>query len=249
VGPHAVQANLRRDDDSEFGARTTGSLAYGVGLAPGWRVVASVGSAFRVPTLFQRFSEYGVATLQPETSRNLEAGVQWQSGATRLGLVAYRNRIRDLIGFSSPGPCASPFGCYRNTARAQYQGITLSGSGQWGGAQVTASLDLQEPRDLDTGKRLARRAPRHASLAVDLPLGTWTVGGEAQLFARRFDDTANSRRLGGYGLLSLHAQTMLARDWALLARIDNVADKDYELARGYANAGRSVYLGVRWTPR
>ncbi|MCB1989564.1 MAG: TonB-dependent receptor, partial [Burkholderiaceae bacterium] len=56
AGAHTVQANLRHDDDSEFGGKTTGSLAYGYGFAPGWRATASVGTAFRAPTLYQRFS-------------------------------------------------------------------------------------------------------------------------------------------------------------------------------------------------
>ena len=55
--------------------------------------------------------------------------------------------------------------------------------------------------------------------------------------------------LGGYALVNLYASTRLARDYTLLARIDNLADKDYQLARTYATAGRTVYVGVKWAPQ
>ena len=56
-----VQLNLRHDSDSEFGGKSTGSVAYGYAITPQWRATASVGTAFRAPTLYHRFSEYGVA--------------------------------------------------------------------------------------------------------------------------------------------------------------------------------------------
>ena len=70
-----------------------------------------------------------------------------------------------------------------------------------------------------------------------------------QAASHRWDNTANTRRLGGYGLVNLYASTALARDWQLLARLDNLGDKSYQLARGYATPGRSLFVGLRWTPR
>ena len=75
------------------------------------------------------------------------------------------------------------------------------------------------------------------------------LGGDLLLVSHRFDDAANLNRLGGYGLLGLYASTRLTRDWEVLARIDNLADKDYQLARTYATAGRTVYVGVKWAPQ
>src|SRR5258706_9152531 len=40
-GAQAIQANLRRDDSSQFGARTTGALAYGYDVGDGFRASAS----------------------------------------------------------------------------------------------------------------------------------------------------------------------------------------------------------------
>ncbi|MEG0558306.1 MAG: hypothetical protein RR574_17835 [Comamonas sp.] len=45
----------------------------------------------------------------------------------------------------------------------------------------------------------------------------------------------------------LTAQKELTRNWSLVARINNLTDKRYELARTYATEGRSGYVGVKWT--
>ncbi|MBY0453573.1 MAG: TonB-dependent receptor [Burkholderiaceae bacterium] len=249
AGGHTVQINARHDSDSEFGGQNTGSLAYGYALTPQWRATASVGNAFRAPTLYQRFSEYGVASLQPEKSHNTELGLRWAEAANTFSVVAYRNRVSNLISFAGGGACASTYGCYANTARAQYEGITLAGTYRMAGVQLHGSLDWQNPRDLDTGKQLARRSKRHATLGADTVLAGWTLGAEVQASGQRFDTVANTNRLGGYALFNVYASQRVARDFTLLARLDNLTDKNYQLARTYATPGRSLYVGLKWAPQ
>ncbi len=248
TGPHSLQLNLRQDDDSEFGGHHTGSAAYGYAITPQWRITASAGTAFRAPTLYQRFSQYGLGSLQPETSHNIEAGLKWAQGSSSAGVVVYRNKVDNLITFASAGGCASTLGCYRNTAHAEYSGATFSGTQRVGDVSLRGSLDLQDPRDTVTNKLLARRSREHASFGADTQFGTWTVGAEVQASGKRFDDAANTNRLGGYTLLNLYASTRIARDYSLVARIDNVADKPYELIRTYATPGRVLYVGLKWAP-
>ncbi|AYM96041.1 TonB-dependent receptor [Acidovorax sp. 1608163] len=249
AGGHTVQVNVRHDEDSEFGGKGTGSVAYGYAITPQWRATASVGTAFRAPTLYQRFSQYGVASLRPETARNAELGLRYAQGSSTFSAVAFRNRVSDLISFAGTGPCASTFGCYANTARAEYKGVTLAASHRVGPVQLRGSLDLQRPRDLDTGKQLARRAKHHGTFGADTVVAGWTLGAEVQASGRRYDTIANTNVLGGYTLVNLYASTRIARDYTLLARVDNVADKDYQLARTYATPGRTLFVGLKWAPQ
>ena len=251
---HALQLNLRHDEDSEFNGQDTGSASYAYAFAPYWRASVSAGNAFRAPTLFQRFSIYGDPGLRPETAQNFELGLNYALQSTRFGAVLYRNDIDDLINYvSGPGSCANGGGkypgCYGNTKRARLEGLTLSGARSLAGFNLSASFDLQNPRDLDTGKLLARRSRRHATLAADKRLARWQLGAELQLSGQRYDDKDNKKTLGGYGLLNLHASTEVARDVTLQARIDNLADKDYTLANGYYTPGRLFYLGLKWSPQ
>jgi vitamin B12 transporter len=252
---HTVQFNVRHDKDSEFGSQNTGSAAYGMALTPQWRATASAGSSFRAPTLFQRFSTSGTATLLPETSRNVEMGLRFTEGASTVGVTVYRNMVTNLITFvPKTGTCAQNLppvsvnsrGCYFNTAEANYKGLTLSAEHQLAQFKLRGSLDLQDPRDGVTGNFLARRATHHAMLGVDTNLGAWSVGADAQLSSKRYDKADNITVLQGYTLINVFAQRRVAKDWTLLLRVDNAANMAYELAGGYATTGRSLYAGLKW---
>ena len=253
-GAHTVQLNLRRDDDSEFGGKTTGSAAYGYEFAPNWRVTATVGTAFRAPTLYQRFSEYGDASLAPEKSKNTELGLRWAQGADSFSATVYRNNVTNLINWvSGTGTCSGnngPYGgCYSNVGKARLEGITLAGATKLGQFNLHGSVDFQNPRDQTTDKLLARRAKRFATLGGDTRVADWTLGAEMQATAKRYDNAANTSVLGGYTLFNLSASTQIAKDFSLIARVNNLADKKYETARTYATEGRSVYVGVKWMPQ
>ena len=248
AGQHTLQVNLRHDKDSEFGGNTNGNLAWGYEFVPNWRVTAAAGTAFRVPTLYHRYSQYGAPDLQPEKSRNMEVGLRWAQAGSSFDATVYQNRVRNLISFGAAGPCADAYGCYENGGRAVYEGITLSARHKLGSVNLGGSLDLQDPHSTETGKLLARRAKQLLKLNADTQVGSWTLGGEWQLSAHRFDNAANTSRLAGYGVVNLFASARVANDWQLLVRLDNVANRKYELARGYAQAGRTVYTELRWTP-
>ncbi|CAN7662877.1 TonB-dependent receptor [Pseudorhodoferax sp. LjRoot39] len=252
TGPHALQLHLRRDDDSEFGGKTTGSAAYGYAITRALRATVSAGTSFRVPTLYQRFSEYGSASLQPEEGRNIEAGLRWTEGASSASVTVYRNRVRHMIDYiDGAGACASSWGCYQNVNRAQYQGITLAGQHQIANVRLRASVDFQDPRDLEKDRQLARRAKRFATLGADTQVAGWSLGAEAQLSSKRreYDDFGGSvYTLGGYTLFNLHASTPVARDFTLSARVDNLTDKQYETARLYDTGGRTLWVGLKWAP-
>jgi vitamin B12 transporter len=48
-------------------------------------------------------------------------------------------------------------------------------------------------------------------------------------------------------LLNLYAAWDFNRSWTATLRWNNVADKDYELARNYGTAGSTVYAGLRFS--
>ena len=253
-GLHTLQLNLRRDNDSEFGGHSTGSAAYAFALTPQWRLTASAGTAFRAPTLFQRFSIYGTPALKPESSTNLELGAKYAAGADSASVVAYRNRVTDLINYvSGPGTCVNGVGafagCYGNTGKAKYTGITLAGGTRVAKVGLNASLDLQNPTDELTGKLLARRAKRIAKLGAETTVQGWNLAADWLLTGERYNNAANTQRLGGYALVNLAASKTVAPGWSVLARVDNLADKNYQTVTGYATAGRTLYMGLKWAGR
>ena len=132
LGSHALQANARHDVNSQFGTKSTGALNYGYAITPEWRVTASAATAFRAPTLYQRFSVYGVASLLPETSNNKELGLRWASDRERASLVVYQNDVNNLINYvSGAGSCLNGVGMYAHGWR-HFECRHIGGTGQTG---------------------------------------------------------------------------------------------------------------------
>jgi vitamin B12 transporter len=244
VGAHSAQASLRRDDSSQFGARSTGSVAYGYAFEGGVRVTSSYGTAFKPPTFNDLyFPSFSNPELKPESAHNADLAIRYAKAEVSGGVVAYRNKVHDLIVFQ----CDADFNCApQNVADATLQGLTFDLAARVGDMSAKASLDLQNPRDDTTDRVLPRRARRHAAASLGYSLGPLRMTAELTAASERFDDAANTRRMGGYALLNLAAQYPLAPRWTFFARLDNALDKRYELAADFNTARASVFAGVRF---
>jgi vitamin B12 transporter len=248
AGANALQANVRHDDSNQFGGKTTGALAWGYRLTPAWRVTASVGTAFKVPTFNDLyFPGFSNPDLRPESSRNVEAGAHWTSRAGEFAwqahAVAFRQRVDDLIVFQ----CDASFNCApNNVADATLEGASVYGDVEWRDTLVHASLDLQSPTDTASGLLLPRRARRHGVLSLAQALGRTRVSAEIVGSSARFDDAENRRRLGGYGVVNVAVEWTVDASTTLFLRADNVLDHHYELAADFATGGARVFGGLRW---
>jgi vitamin B12 transporter len=248
AGDQALQANLRVDDSNQYGSHTTGAIEYGYRLSSEWRVTASYGTAFEAPTFNDLYYPgFSNPDLVPETSRNVEGGIygngrqgdaQWQ-----LRAIGWYNRVSDLIVFE----CNAAFVCApQNVEDATLKGIEFGGVLTWHATEIRGSLDVQSPRDDATGAQLPRRALRHGALAITQQLGPVNVGAEVVASSLRYDDAADTIKMGGYAILNLTVEWPLGDGLSLFARGDNVFNKNYQLAAGYSTGGQQLFVGIRW---
>ncbi|MGV7211607.1 TonB-dependent receptor domain-containing protein [Oxalobacteraceae bacterium A2-2] len=244
-GNHLLNASARRDN-SVYGSKNTGSLGYGYSFSQQLRASASYGTSFRAPTYNELYYPgYGLETNKPEQGRNAELGLRYDDGKNALSASYYHNRLTDML--VSVTPCPGGGGsCAYNVNHALLEGLTLAGSSKLGAFGLSGSIDLQDPKDETTGKRLGRRAKQHGNVALDYAIGALKAGAELELSGDRYDDAANKNRLGGYGLVNLYATYQITPDWSALVRWNNIADKRYELARYYNTAGSKVFAGIRY---
>ena len=84
------------------------------------------------------------------------------------------------------------------------------------------------------------------SFAMARMFGPVRFGAEVVTASARFDDAANTRRMGGYAVVSFVAEYTWTPGWTLFARLDNAFDKHYELAADFKTAGANAFVGVRW---
>jgi vitamin B12 transporter len=239
---HTWQANLRYDRNSQFGNQTTGTLGYGLDLAPQWRAGTSFGTSFVAPSFnLLYFPGFSNPNLLPEEGRHGELSLRWADATQLLRAAWFHNRIR---GFITPGP--NP-----GNVDARSNGFGLSYEARWALWAVSANAEHVDPRnnggDANAGKQLARRARNSLKLGADTAWGAWRVGANLAAFSARFDDSANTARLPGFGTLDLHADWRVAPQWTLGLRVNNVADRSYQTVLGYNQPGREGFVVLRYS--
>lgn len=257
LGIHHLQASVRNDNTSSYGNRTTGSLAYNLDISQHINAGIAANTGFRAPTFTDMYyvdaggMSNGNPDLKPEKSRNIEAHISYQNGGSEIKLVAYQNKIRNLIVARNPVDYDfSPI----NLDKATIRGITLTASHQFEEAYLWASADVMTPRN-DTpnaatdGKLLPRRAKQQFMLGGQYHINeTMQVGAEYQFTGKRYDTINNtdSSRMGGFSLVNLTAEYAFNKQLTGLVRWNNIFNKDYELAKGYNTPGSNLFFNLQW---
>jgi vitamin B12 transporter len=243
------ELSARRDDNSEFGGASTGSIAFGWRFGPRVRVWTSYGRGFRSPTLNEQFSPgfggffAGNPDLDPERSRSAELGIDFEAATDQhFALDAYQTRVHDLIAFTGEQNRA------QNVANARIDGVEANWDGVFGAWRGRAALTWQNPRDADNDTPLLRRPKRKFSTSLERSFGSRMRAGIEVLASGRRQDIADVE-LPGYLLVNLRGSAQLTPDWRLDLRVENLADRAYELARGFNTPGRSAYVDLVWEPR
>jgi vitamin B12 transporter len=250
---HRLEFSLRHDDNSQFGGVTTGNAAWGWQISDETHLRASWGQGFRAPNFNELYypgffgSFAGNPNLDPERSTSAEIGIDWRmDGGQTFGVSAYRTRVSDLIAFQGDDFSAI------NIAHARLDGIEAEYRRLIGAWTFSANAGWQRAEDADSGDALLRRAPRKAHASLDYRFGSGlSLGFDADAVSGRPDFDFNAFpaariTLGGYALLGFRVAKPLGGGWQAEARVENLADRNYTLAKGYNTPGRSGMLGLRW---
>jgi vitamin B12 transporter len=246
-GAHDVQLALRRDDNDQFGGKTTGSAAWGMGFAEHWRVTASVGTAFKAPTFNELyFPFFGNPNLRPEYSKTFDLGLAWRGERTRVALNAFETRVDDLIAYD--GSIFLP----NNIEKTRLRGAELQVDTAVFGWNIVGAASWLDPENRapgsNDGKDLPRRARESARIDVDRAFGDFSVGLTGVANGKRYDDLGNTRRVDGFATLDLRAEYRFAQHWTLQARVANLFDERYETTSFYNQPGRTWSLMLRFQP-
>lgn len=259
---------VRQDEHEDFGGATSfgGDLTFEI--VPNLRLRASVGEGFKAPSLYQLYSDYGNAILQPEESTSYDLGIAYGTRTSPFyaSVTAFQRDSENLIAFIGcpvqTGICDNrPFGTYDNVSQARARGVEVeAGATPVNGLTLRAAYAYTEAEDRSTGtanfgNELARRPSNAATLSVDwapLPdrVGAPVIGGDLRIVGEAFDNAANTVVLDGYTVFDLRVSMPLGkiageRPVEIFARAENLFDEEYQTASGYAQAPRGVFAGLR----
>lgn len=245
---------VRSDHYNAYGAADTyrATTLYRVpATQTGFR--GSLGTGFRAPSLFERFSPFGTNALLPEESKGWDVGVEQPlfGGAVVTNITYFRNDFQNIIVFV---PTAIPpnFGFYENRAQARTSGVEFSTAFFLGQrTTVTTAYTFTDTADLTTGLPLLRR-PRNKLGVVfnrtffDDNRLNWNVSG---FVIGKRDDIDNVNFLGRvtlkpYIVMNTGLTYNLTRRCQLFGHIDNFLNESYTEGAGLNSPNASGYAGM-----
>ena len=241
-GRHFWQANLRQDDNSQYGSQGTYLASYGYQMNDALRLRGSQSTSFRAPDLISLYYPgFSNPSLKPEEGKNIEVGADVKFASHVSKITLFRNSISNLIVLDSND-------IPQNVAMAELKGVSLSDQFSYRNIQFKTLLDFLDPTDEASGKRLQRRAKRQLSFSADYAFERWTVGTRLLMVGQRFEDRANQVSLSGFSTMDIYTKYRFDKNWSTQLSVNNLADKDYQTARFFQQAGRQVFLSLMWQP-
>lgn len=263
VAPLTLTGGIRHDDHDAYGSHMTYGVDAALALHTGTTLRASYGEGFKAPTLYELYSDYGTASLRPESAKSYDLGIEQVllDGAARASVTYFHRDTRNQIDFRScaPGEVTDPgsicfdrpYGTYANIDRARARGVEFALALRPVDAlRIDASYTYTHAENRTPGARfgsdLARQPRDVASVSADyrLPVGL-SVGGTILMVGDSFDYAAPDPRLDGYVLASLRAELPITDGVSLYGRIENLFDAHYQTIATYGSYGRAAYGGIR----
>lgn len=249
VGSYRWQALLwelsgRTDDNQQYGRHNTWSAASGLDIDENHNVRLSYGTGFKAPTFLDLYYPgYENPDLKPEESKNLELDFSGRYTAWDWSVNLYRNQIQNLIS------CQSAFSsCKPDNTDAEIRGVEVALGLETGPLHHDLSFDYTKTEDKNDGDQpLLRRAKQKASWLTQAQLGPVDLSTELLYVGQRDDKNFSSFPaarvvLSSYTLVNLGASYGVTPALTLGGRIDNLFDRDYVPAYGYASPGTEFKL-------
>lgn len=249
VGSYHWQALLwelsgRTDDNEQYGRHNTWSAASGLDIDDNHNVRLSYGTGFKAPTFLDLYYPgYENPDLKPEESKNLELDFSGRYTAWDWSVNLYRNQIQNLIS------CQSAFSsCKPDNTDAEIRGVEVALGMETGPLHHDLSFDYTKTEDKNDGDQpLLRRAKQKASWLTQVQLGQVDLSTELLYVGKRDDKNFSSFPaervvLSSYTLVNLGASYGVTPALTLGGRIDNLFDRDYVPAYGYASPGTEFKL-------
>ncbi|MCB1043439.1 MAG: TonB-dependent receptor [Acidobacteria bacterium] len=242
-------AGARYDDHDRFGGELTYQLGGTWSLSDATHLSAQYGTAFRAPSLYQLYSQYGNRELEAERGKLWEVGIHHRWSNLEWDVRHHRADYEELMSFFfDPETFAS---YYINEASAEIKGTESSITARFKQVSFRVYGELLDTKDA-SGNELLRRPKNRYGLSVNGQYGerwhwslNWLHEGERKDITFDPLDFSQVRiNLKAIDLVDLGAQAKVTQRMSIQAHISNALDDEAVRVFGYLSHGRRYTLGI-----
>ncbi|MFY7964185.1 MAG: TonB-dependent receptor plug domain-containing protein [Chitinophagaceae bacterium] len=260
-----VEVGGRYNNHSTYGSNGVFNINPSYQATNDIKIFANISSAYRTPSLYQLYSEYGNKKLKPEVALSTEIGLQhfFVDKKIKTQFVIFSRDVKDVIFFYYNSTTFQSI--YINQDKQQDLGLEFDASFQLcknttlktAYTFVDGQISSKKGNGKDTTYNNLLRRPKHsinAGLSSQITKKLF-LSANLNWFGKRKDAyfnnttfTTNDVVLNDYTLLDVYAEYgLLKNKIKLFANARNITDAKYTEISGYNTLGTTITGGVRFT--
>jgi len=246
-----LELGARYNHHSRYGDNQTFTVSPSYVIQPGLRIISSVSSGFKAPSLYQ--ISYNTA-LKAETSVNAELGVDYKSNPVDARIVYFNRTINNGIDYNYIDYN------FFNFIKQKVNGIEIELNhrlphGQSVGVNYTL-LNGQETNqnritttDTITYNYLLKRPKHSLQMQYNVAINKkWQASLSGRYISSRYDVGGYATQdvtLDYYTLLNAHLQYQASKGLSFYVDMQNILQDQFQEIYGYNTMGRTIQIGFR----
>ncbi|WP_107851144.1 TonB-dependent receptor domain-containing protein [Oceanimonas marisflavi] len=241
----SIELTGRVDDNEQFGTHGTWQSALSLDLPEKHKATLSYGTAFRAPSFSDLYyPNYSNPDLQPEESQNWELDFTGDYDLLDWRLSVYRNEIDSMI---------SKLENSTENVDVLIRGVEFVVKADTGPVHHTVNYEYNNAKNIATVKQLDRRAKRKFSWIGDIDVARANLFAQVLYVGERNDgfyQVVNGDYvkmpvvMPSYTIWNIGARYPLTSNLTLNGKINNLFDKDYQVAYSYDAPDMEFYVGA-----
>ena len=246
-----LELGARYNHHSRYGDNQTFTVSPSYVIQPGLRIISSVSSGFKAPSLYQ--ISYNTA-LKAEISVNAELGVDYKSNPVDARIVYFNRTINNGIDYNYIDYN------FFNFIKQKVNGIEIELNhrlphGQSVGVNYTL-LNGQETNqnritttDTITYNYLLKRPKHSLQMQYNVAINKkWQASLSGRYISSRYDVGGYATpdvKLDYYTLLNVHIQYQASKGLSFYVDMQNILQDQFQEIYGYNTMGRTIQIGFR----
>ena len=246
-----LELGARYNHHSRYGDNQTFTVSPSYVIQPGLRIISSVSSGFKAPSLYQ--ISYNTA-LKAEISVNAELGVDYKSNPVDARIVYFNRTINNGIDYNYIDYN------FFNFIKQKVNGIEIELNhrlphGQSVGVNYTL-LNGQETNqnritttDTITYNYLLKRPKHSLQMQYNVAINKkWQASLSGRYISSRYDVGGYATpdvKLDYYTLLNAHIQYQASKGLSFYVDMQNILQDQFQEIYGYNTMGRTIQIGFR----
>lgn len=246
-----TNVGLRFIDHSEFGNEVVYNFGFGKTFDNHIKITSAYGTAFKAPSIYQIYYQ-NTKDLKPETAHSFEIGVEQQYAWGVPSIKFYIIKVKNLIDYldvnndsNTPNFIFSD-DIYINQSKLETKGIELAIYVNVGGYLLNFAYDYVNSKLNNSKTQQARRPKNTINLNMSKQYQKFNSRLQVIKKSASIDTNANQLKLEGYTLVNYSTQYQYNKKIKLSLLVKNIFNKNYEVAKGYNQLGRTVNLGFNY---